>query len=146
MEPNITPGDGDTLVTSSETQNEAELQVENDQDAEEKLKPWQEGLLFITNIPEYGGVVAFVIAIIPTFLVLIFYAAVFGEPAENDSDTQTFIWPLLIATPLTWKWLLYLERVAKMSICLPIPIINIPVKWLLGPFMLWLIVMLFVGN
>jgi len=94
----------------------------------------------ILSIPTIGGFLTFVVAIAPAILILLAFSPFFlseeSEKANSSLDTLlAFVVPILLLL-ITWWWLHYLERKIQLGIMLPIPFINIPVKWILYPFML----------
>jgi len=85
----------------------------------------------ILGIPYFGEILTFVIAVLPAGLL-------FTVLPETESKTVEFFYTVGVLL-ITYFWLRFLERKARLAICLPIPILNIRIKWLLLPLGLLLI-------
>lgn len=83
----------------------------------------------ILSIPEVGDFLAFCIAVAPLVIVMIALIPL-GVDIAGDSGAGV---ATLIALVPTFLWLRLLERKAGLRLLLPIPIINIPIIWIL-PF------------
>lgn len=82
----------------------------------------------ILGIPYVGEFLTFIIAMLPAILLVTVVMLVFN----TESDT-VINWVMLFSLPITYFWLRFLERKARLAICLPVPILNIRIKWLLLP-------------
>ena len=93
----------------------------------------------ILSIPNIGGLLTTIIAVAPAAIFsLIFILVSSPEDSELPSGLLIFITVFLLISMLliTWWWLNYLEEKINLAILLPIPFINIPLRWILYPFML----------
>jgi hypothetical protein len=92
----------------------------------------------ILSIPKIGGLLTSIIAILPAALIFLIFSFGLPENEETLSGFQFFLIVIMFVSALigTWSWLNYLERKIRLAIVLPIPFINIPIKWILYPFML----------
>ena len=98
-------------------------------------------LSIILGFPYVGEFLAAVVAMLPSIL------AVFAVGFALDTDSDTVInWTILVSLPVTYFWLRYLERKAGLALCLPLPIVNIRIKWTLLPIGLVLAYHLFTGQ
>lgn len=123
----------DDDVTSDPTQEgtHEELQ-EQDEDS------W---LSIILDFPYIGGFLAAILAMLPTIVLVLAVMLIL----DTDSDT-VIKWAILLSLPVTYFWLRYLERKAGLALCLPLPIVNIRIKWTLLPIGLILAYLLFTGQ
>ncbi len=98
----------------------------------------------ILSIPKIGGLLTSVIAITPAILIFLsfsmftlFFKSEKSKPPEESLWIYFFlVFGIVLILIVTWWWLNYLERKINLAIMLPIPFINIPIKWILYPFML----------
>lgn len=93
----------------------------------------------ILSIPNIGGLLTTIIAVAPAAIFsLIFILVSSPEESALPDGLLIFITVILLISMLliTWWWLNYLEAKINLAILLPIPFINIPIKWILYPFML----------
>jgi hypothetical protein len=92
----------------------------------------------ILSIHKIGGLLTSIIAIAPAILILLPFYLFFPKNEEEYIVLQFLLMALTLALVLigTWWWLNYLERKINLAILLPIPLIKIPLKWILYPFML----------
>jgi len=92
----------------------------------------------ILDLPRVGGFLCFALAAIPFFLVALvstIFADLFGYTSGSESE---FFYISVIGWPITYVWLLFLERRAGVALCLPLPIVNIKIRWVmiaLAPFL-----------
>lgn len=96
-------------------------------------------VLLILNIPKVGEFLAFCLAAAPLFLMMVGFLLlgdVFGFDGGDDAYAG---YVLMAAIVPTYFWLAFLEDRAGVRLCLPIPIVNIPIKWLLLPAFLLLL-------
>ena len=104
-------------------------------------------LHIILGIPYLGDLLTTLIAVAPMVLIILVADQLFGVQLDSDSEEiipPAEFWLVLLFIPIWYFWLRYLERKVSLSICLPLPIINIKIKWLLIPFgVLW--VMMYTG-
>ena len=92
-------------------------------------------LHFVLSIPTIGEYLTFGIAVAPIFILVLALIAIWEDGSA---------WTVLIAFPFALWWLRLLEKRCDLTICLPIPIINIPVKWFVLPlFAFWLFMIVF---
>lgn len=101
-------------------------------------KTW-EWLHAILSIPKVGDFLATCLALGPAVIVM-FLLDPLGFDMTSDSGMGRF---LLIALVPTYLWLRKMERVAGLRLLLPIPIINIPILWVLPVLALSAIFMIF---
>ena len=95
----------------------------------------------ILGFPVVGEFLAAIVAMLPTIVLAIAVLLIL----DTDSDT-VLNWVILLTLPITWFWLRYLERKAGLALCLPLPIVNIRIKWILPPFGLILAYLLITGQ
>lgn len=95
----------------------------------------------ILGIPYVGEFLTFIIAMLPAILLVTVVMLVFN----TESDT-VINWVMLFSLPITYFWLRFLERKARLAICLPVPILNIRIKWLLLPVGLFVFYSLVTGK
>ncbi len=93
----------------------------------------------LLSIPKVGDFLAFCLAIGPLVIVM-FLLLPLGVDIESDSGMG---WALLIALVPTYMWLRGMERVAGLRLLLPIPIINIPILWILPVLALCSVLLIF---
>ena len=98
-------------------------------------------LSLILDFPYIGEILAAILAMLPSIILVFVVALVL----DTDSDV-VFNWAILISLPLTYFWLRFLERKAGLALCLPLPIVNIRIKWTLLPIGLILAYHLFTGQ
>lgn len=98
-------------------------------------------ILIILGFPVVGEFLAAIVAMLPTIILGIAVLLIL----DTDSDT-VINWTILLTLPITWFWLRYLERKAGLALCLPLPIVNIRIKWVLPPIGLILAYHLFTGQ
>jgi hypothetical protein len=94
----------------------------------------------MTSIPFIGEYITSIIALIPIVILGIILLFPFNILAENIA-VEYVIYILIfffffILIPIAYWWLLWIEREVRLVVCVPIPIIEIPVKYVLYPFML----------
>jgi hypothetical protein len=93
------------------------------------------------GIPYVGEFLAAIIAMLPSIL------AVLAAGFVHDIDSGKVIdWTMLVSLPITYFWLRYLERKAGLVLCLPLPIMNIRIKWILLPVGLFVAYLLLTGQ
>jgi len=93
----------------------------------------------LLSIPQIGGLLATIIVVAPAAV----FSLLFISIAPID-DSAIPGWPVILFLVIilsceliaTWWWLHYLERKINLAFYLPIPFINIRIKWVLYPFML----------
>lgn len=95
----------------------------------------------ILGFPIVGEFLAAIVAMLPSILVV----AAVGLILNTESE-YILSWGVLISLPATYFWLRYLERKAGLALCLPLPIVNIRIKWTLLPIGLILAYHLFSGQ
>ena len=91
------------------------------------------------SIPVIGELLTSIIALIP----VVFLGIILIIPVLLLVDSMAIeyiIYLLLFITifvliPISYWWLKLLEREVRLIVCLPIPIIELPVKYILYPFM-----------
>lgn len=93
----------------------------------------------ILSIPNIGGLLTTIITFAPAAIFSLIFILV--SPADESSlpgGLLIFITAILLISMLliTWWWLNYLEAKINLAILLPIPFINIRLRWILYPFML----------
>jgi len=91
------------------------------------------------SIPVIGEFVTSIIALIPLVilgLILIIPLRILNNNImiEYFIFIEIFIF-IFILIPIAYWWLLLLEREVRLVVCLPIPFIQIPIKYVLYPFM-----------
>ena len=92
----------------------------------------------VIRIPVIGEYLTSIIALIPVLILGIilfipFILLVGDLPGDQIFYILVFI-ALFIFIPISYWWLKILEREVRLIVCLPIPIIQIPVKYILYPF------------
>ena len=124
------------LVTNGESGKKARTNSSAGKNQSDSLNENKCELLhFVLSIPTIGEYLTFGIAVAPIFILVLALIAIW----EDGSS-----WTVLIAFPFALWWLRLLERRCDLTICLPIPIINIPVKWFVLPlFAFWLFMIVF---
>ena len=95
----------------------------------------------ILGIPYVGGILTFAIAMLPAILLVAAVMLIFSTESETVIN-----WVMLCSLPVTYIWLRFLERRFNLAICLPIPILNIKIKWLLLPLGLFVFYSLITGQ
>ena len=95
----------------------------------------------ILGIPYVGGFLTFAIAMLPAILLVAAVMLIFSTESETVIN-----WVMLCSLPVTYIWLRFLERRFNLAICLPIPILNIKIKWLLLPVGLFVFYSLLTGQ
>ena len=109
--------------------NEEILESSSQNELSDELPEQDPGwVLLILSLPYIGGILTTVLALVPAALLFIAVGAVLDIESETVSN-----WVLFFALPITWFWLRYLEKRAGVAVCLSIPVLNIPIKWLLLP-------------
>ena len=98
-------------------------------------------LHLILGFPYIGEILAAIVAMLPTLVLGIAVLLIL----DTDSDI-VLNWVILLTLPVTYFWLRYLERKAGLALCLPLPIVNIRIKWTLLPIGLILAYHLFTGQ
>jgi hypothetical protein len=86
-------------------------------------------ILIILGLPKIGGPLAFLLAFVPFFALLVVFVLA-AEAVGFSSDTAS-VAAIVVGIPLTYMWLRFLEAKAGVMLCLPIPLINIPIRWAL---------------
>ena len=102
---------------------------------EKGSKHWIFSLL---AIPRIGGLLATLITVAPAAVFSLMFIAIAPADDSIPGTPVIIITAILISCMLisTWWWLHYLERKIGLAIYLPIPFINIRLRWVLYPFML----------
>lgn len=95
----------------------------------------------ILGFPYVGEFLAALVAMLPAILAVF----IVGFAFDTDSD-KALDWVILLSLPFTYIWLRYLERKAGVALCLPLPLVNIPIKWTLLPIGLILAYYLLTGQ
>jgi hypothetical protein len=93
----------------------------------------------LLSIPKIGGLLATIIIVAPACVFsLLFISIVPIDNPDVPGGPVILITVILLSCMLiaTWWWLHYLERKVNLAFFLPIPFINIRIKWILYPFML----------
>jgi len=124
--------------------NDNEVAIDSEQEETlEDLETQDEDswILIILGFPIVGEFLAFIVAVLPTIIL----GAAVMLILDTDSDT-VINWTILLTLPITWFWLRYLEKKAGLVLCLPLPIVNIRIKWILPPVGLILAYHLFTGQ
>lgn len=101
-------------------------------------------IFLILSIPNIGGLLTTIVTFAPASIFSLVFSPIFILiPSLNESTLLggllIFITGILLISMLlliTWWWLNYLEAKIGLAILLPIPFINIPLRWILYPFML----------
>ncbi len=132
----------------AEFKEERAVDPEQDQiEPEAETQTGETWLQLILGIPYIGDILTTLIAVAPMVLILLLLHWTLGfEPDSGAGDNipPGEFWLVLLFLPVWHVWLRYLERKAGLAICLPLPIVNIRIKWLLIPFgILW--VMMYTG-
>lgn len=100
-------------------------------------------LQLVLGIPYIGGILTTLIAVAPMVLILLILDWTMGiapDSGTGDDIPPGEFWLVLLFLPVWHVWLRYLERKAGLAICLPLPVVNIRIKWLLIPFgILWVL-------
>ena len=101
------------------------------------------GLLYgILNLPFIGETLAFILTVIPAGIIALVWvgimsalAWIFGYTTDEFIETifgvVSTLAVLVFAGIISFAWLDFLEEEAGVRMCLPIPFINIPIKWCL---------------
>lgn len=93
----------------------------------------------ILSIPQIGGLLATILVVAPAAVFsLLFISIVPMDDSDLPGGPLILFLAIILSCELiaTWWWLLYLERKIRLAFYLPIPFINIRIKWALYPFML----------
>jgi hypothetical protein len=145
----LSPSQAGVTGVAAMTDNNDELPEELTQSqiepaAVEEPATW---LHVILAIPFVGDILTALIGFAPMILVFWLVESKFGIDMFSESaesmPTSTF-WIILLSIPIWYVWLRYLEKKLNLAICLPLPIVNFRIKWLLIPFgVFW--VMLYIG-
>ena len=125
----------------------SEEQAQSQIEPEAKIQVEDTWLHLILGIPYVGDILTALIGFAPMILVFWLVYKIFGIDLFSESSESmppaTF-WIILLSIPIWYVWLRYLEKKVSLAICLPLPIVNIRIKWLLIPFgIFW--VMLYTG-
>ena len=92
-----------------------------------------EWLHVILDLPKIGGFLCFWLAAAPLFAIMVIHEILFAGPSDAGMTDGELGVAVLVALPPTWWWLRLLERKAGVGLCLPLPIVNIPIRWTLAP-------------
>ena len=90
-------------------------------------------------LPKIGRLLLVIVTFVPASVISSIYVTFFASEETESIEIQGVIILAVVISCMiisTWWWLHYLERKFNLTIFLPIPIINVPLKWILYPFML----------
>ena len=128
---------------NSDGQDSESTSRESPPDLEDQSEDDTNWFVLILNIPKLGGFLSFCIAVAPLFVLIILFLIlgdIFGFDANVD-DYMDYV--ILAAIIPTYFWLVFLENKARVQLCLPIPFVNIPIKWILFPIFIIFVLSVF---
>ena len=95
--------------------------------------------LYSTLLPKIGRLLLFFTVFAPASVISLLYVSLFPDEKTESIDIYAVITVTITISCMivsTWWWLNYLEKKVNFPILLPVPLINVPLKWVIYPFML----------